>query len=368
MLDLVLNDSDQGQRASRDRYLLWGGALSLVLHIILFAALQRAPLAPPAREVFEVEFVTEPPQQKQREQMVSPSESASKAPPLNTRLLSERDSSVEKEQLKRGDGLEAGPVRGAQPGAPAPETKPAKDSPKSQPQRAVRDEPQRKAGNASPPKAEPAAADRERASLQRPLKQLSLDNSTLLEKFGASKESPPNQDRVGEVSPARYRAFSRPAGSGAAFLGATGSSDFIPSLPDGDITLLNAKASKFAVFVRRVATQVFGRLRQSGWETLRASDIQSMGDFSTVEAVLNLKGELESVTLHGKSGSERFDRVLSQAVQGGAKDGNPPADAVASDGRIHFIFKARSWSQPGADPRTGAPFERRWLLLQTGLE
>ena len=41
--------------------------------------------------------------------------------------------------------------------------------------------------------------------------------------------------------------------------------------------------------------------------------------------------------------------------------------AQAGDGTIHFIFKARSWTQLGANPRSGAPTEYRWLLLATGL-
>ncbi|RMG43853.1 MAG: energy transducer TonB, partial [Candidatus Dadabacteria bacterium] len=170
-------------------------------------------------------------------------------------------------------------------------------------------------------------------------------------------------------SPESYSgAFSRPSGSGARFLGLSGSPDYLPSLPDGDLTLLNTKASRFAVFVRRVATQVFSELRQSGWERLSAGDIMSMQGFSTVRAVISKDGKLLRIEPLESSGSSRFDSVLFEAAKRGAADPHPPAAAAASDGNIHFIFKARSWVRIYSDPRTGARNERRWLLLATGLE
>jgi TonB family protein len=199
---------------------------------------------------------------------------------------------------------------------------------------------------------------------------LLLDNSTLAKKFGqeqtkpAAQQSTPN--RASDIS--TYQAFSRPPGSGASFLGTGGVSDHLPNLPDGDITLLNEKASTYAGFVRRVAIQVFSSLRAQGWEQLSRYEIKQMTGFSTVEAVMSPRGQLLAVRLLDPSGSQAFDRVLNQAVSKGTRDPNPPMGAKAADGNIHFIFKARSWAESGSDPRSGAPFERRWLLLATGLE
>src|SRR5690606_20546577 len=105
-----------------------------------------------------------------------------------------------------------------------------------------------------------------------------LDRQGLIDRFRKTpEERNTSQDSHGSPmsagSLAGYKAFSRPAGSGARFIGASGAPDHLPSLPDGDITLLNTKANQFAVFVRRVATQVFGELRLTGWESLLASDI-----------------------------------------------------------------------------------------------
>jgi TonB family protein len=202
------------------------------------------------------------------------------------------------------------------------------------------------------------------------LKDLTLDRSTLDAKFGAAAKQP--SERKSQSSPAQslseYQAFSRPPGSGAAFLGTAGISDHLPNLPDGDITLLNAKANIYASFVRRVAVQVFTQLRAQGWERLSGQQIRQLQSFATVEAVLSKDGKFIRAQLLDSSGSDAFDSVLNLAVTNGARDPNPPPGALAKDGLIHFIFKARSWSQMGVNRRSGAPVEQRWLLLATGLE
>jgi hypothetical protein len=206
------------------------------------------------------------------------------------------------------------------------------------------------------------------------LKSLKLDETTLSERFGRSAaqakqgNEQANQPQTENTSPSSYAAFSRPPGSGAAFLGDAGINDHLPNLPDGDITLLNAKANQYAGFVRRVAVQVFAQLRAQGWERLSAIEIARLSDFTTIEAVLSPEGRFMRIRLLASSGSSAFDTVVNLSVSSGASDPNPPAGARASDGLIHFIFKARSWSQVGAGRRTGAPVEHRWLLLATGLE
>jgi hypothetical protein len=203
------------------------------------------------------------------------------------------------------------------------------------------------------------------------LKNLTLDDSTLTKKFGKNQSEPSKQPAPSQQSATnlnQYRAFSRPQGSGATFIGSAGVSDHLPSLPDGDITLLNAKANTYAGFVRRVAVQVFGQLKSKGWERLSAGELRALSDFTTVEAVLSPEGNLIKTVIIGSSGSTSFDTVVNQSAASGARDPNPPPGARANDGNIHFIFKARSWSQIGVSPRNGLPSERRWLLLATGLE
>lgn len=321
--------------ASKPRdYITLGVIASLLIHILFGIFLNKSdfkiPLAP-----IEVDIVFEPPKQEipraePKQQIVNPPDKSELEIPDSSKasLLSDKDSFTRKEQVKRGDDPRAGAAIGKQ---------------------------------------EQAAAKGDK-----PLKYLSLDKNTVLQKFATSEES--REMRIkqstgqNQALPQSYEPFSRPTGSGAQILGARGTSDYLPHLPDGDITLLNTKATLYAVFVRRVATKVFSELRTSGWESLRASDIASLDDFSVVTAVLSKKGELLSVTASSSSGSIKFDKVLMDAVNKGARDPNPPEGAQASDGNIRFVFRAKSWAMRHVHPKTGAPIERRWILLGTGLE
>lgn len=399
------------KRSSQDLFILWGVGFSLIVHVLLFLALGSHVQAPPPQPLM-VDLVMEdlgakaPPHQKSvSTQIVSPSAASNIPPPPESRFLSERDSGVAKEQIKHGDQPDAG-VPGAQKSVdvkaeqkPRPESaketqpvEPRRQSPRESAPKTTREkqEPKSprdvKAEKSRGEKAAPLEGHEDAFPLPRaergelpgrgaphhPLKQLLLDESTTIAKFGNRPSPQSGQNLEQSARAARpdaggYQTFSRPPGSGAKFLGASGVPDYLPNLPDGDITLLNAKANLFAVFVRRVASQVFGALRTVGWETMSGGEIARIANFSTVEAVLSPTGDLLKISLVESSGSSRFDDVLSEAARRGAKDRNPPKGAAASDGNIHFIFKARSWVDVGTG-RGGGPFERRWILLGTGLD
>lgn len=308
--------------------------ISALLHILLALNLTFYSHNPVENSNIEIEYSSE-------NKIVSPSE-APEIPAPDATKLSERDSVVEREMIKRGTPGDA--VQTGQQAAP----------------RAATSTPRAKIVPPSPVKTE--------TQNQRPAPNLKLDQSTLLNQFG---KTPPKAvtDPMNEIAntPDSYQAFSRPPGSGAKFLGNGGSSDYLPSLPDGDLTLLNAKANQYAVFVRRVAVQVFAELRQVGWESLQANDIRAISADAVFEAVMAPDGELVSIKALEASGSRGFDEVLRIAVNKGTRDRNPPAGAKAEDGQIHFIFKARSWVALSTNPRNQASIERRWLLLATGL-
>jgi len=336
---------------------------SILVHIGLFWGLNSIPARHPIEplgEVIEVSF--EGPVQRSlrpSSQIVSESERTEvRKLDIDTPNRAEKDSVVEKEQVRRGDDPQAGPsvspVRSAQ-------------QQPSDPQANANSKSEGEQTNTKSPA--PKRAVKADPSKSLPLKELKLDSATLLEKF-VIPQAQKNEEQVEQANSrtAGYQAFSRPLGSGAAFLGRRGVTDYLPSLPDGDITTLNAKADQFAVFVRRVASSVFGQLRSAGWEQISGRELNSLSDFSEVRASLSLKGELLSVQVVSSSGSQRFDLVLNESVKRGARDPNPPAAAVASDGTIRFIFRARSWAQMSSSSRSGAPVERRWLLLATGLE
>ncbi len=364
---------------SDNKYIRAGILSSLLLHVLLLGFLFRpTPNFDKRQMVLEVDLRSLAPAfQKQiplKQQIVTESMGREVKDAPDTRWLAEKNMAVEKEQIKRGDAPDAG-LPGGQPSqaSEALQQSSAKEAVEkvSAPKKS---KPVEKAQTPPPVKKKVSTGIK-------PLSDLPLDTGTLIREF--AKEQNVEKPEVSEQSErdltkeilgqgasaaSGYQAFSRPSGTGAKVFGTRGSSDFLPNLPDGDITLLNTKASQFAVFVRRVALQVFGALRSSGWERLSASDIHAMQRSSVVRAILSKEGKLLSVRIETPSGSSRFDEVLKGAAQKGAADPHPPAGAEASDGNIHFIFQARSWSRRGASGRNGAIRERRWLMLATGLE
>jgi len=270
-------------------------------------------------------------------QIVTPPDQSELTPPRETNLLSDLDFATKREQIRRGDSPEAGPL--VAPGMEATLIQRAPSPPAEATQRA------------------PTASKR---SATAPL-DLALDQSLLREAVRQGQRPTTG----GAPSP---RPFSRAPGSGARFLGINGMADYLPHLPDGDITLLNAKAEKFAVFVRRVATQVFYQIKLQGWGLVRAQDIEQAKEYTVIRAVLSPEGDLISATVEQPSGSRRFDDAIQSAVEKGARDPHPPPESAGADGNFRFIFMARSWVQSTSDPRSGMPMERRWLLLKTGLE
>lgn len=354
---------DRSSLHSRDSHEKVGLIVSLLLHACLLYVFVNSK-APHPPQVTTINVTIEPslaPPKRQQPQIVSPSQQRSTIPPDQATKLSDVDSRTEVEKIKRGDG-------GGIPGQPARSNPQQQQREQSKPSQSAAERPVQK----PPPRTSPPSAIPKPQSPKKDLlvKDLTLDRSTLDAKFGAAAKQPAEQKSRSSPpqSLSDYQAFSRPPGTGAAFLGTGGISDHLPNLPDGDITLLNAKANIYASFVRRVAVQVFTQLRAQGWERLSGQQLRQLQGFATIEAVLSRDGKFIRAQLLDSSGSEAFDSVLNLAVTSGARDPNPPPGALAKDGLIHFIFKARSWSQMGVNRRSGAPVEQRWLLLATGLE
>lgn len=341
---------------------------SLVVHAVL-ATIVFGSYTPTMQSIKVIEVSLEPPNRYQQQaHIVSPSDAASKTPNKEAARLSDSDSRADIETIRRGNEGGA-PGQHGERGAAELQKKTQSTPSKRQPSSPQRTQP--KEQDTSATKHHDSSSPHSKRDLN--LKDLKLDDSTLALKFGnkpknqATAQSPAAKSSL-SMSLSDYQAFSRPPGSGAAFFGSAGISDHLPNLPDGDITLLNAKANIYASFVRRVAIQVFTQLRSQGWERLSAQQIRQLRGFATVVAILDTQGRLIRTQIIESSGSDAFDTVLLISATKGASDPNPPPGAQAKDGTIRFIFKARSWSQIGVSRRSGAPMEQRWLLLATGLE
>lgn len=161
-------------------------------------------------------------------------------------------------------------------------------------------------------------------------------------------------------------AFSRPPGSRAIGVFSSSRSDLV----DGEVSLLNQKATQYSVFVSRVSESVFARLRTLGWERLSHYQLRALTGMTKIEALMSLDGKLLNYTVLESSGLKAFDDLVIDSLKNSLRDPNPPQSAAVEDPRygkvIKFVFVSRSWSRLTPTPRSRSG-EIRWLYLGTGL-
>lgn len=307
--------------------------MSIILHLLLFPAFYATINSPEiTNSIVELDLINT------ETSIVSESQAPEKK--VDTNRLSAKDSATEKEQIKKGV-----PQPQIQKSTPVKQQAQPKSAQSKQSQAAVNNKSESVNENKSI-----AKNNVDNANLLLSQNDLSKFTNKSLAKASDSQRS----SRLNTYEPFRQnRLFEN-----------SGSADYLPKVSEGQITLLNAKADQYAVFVRRVALQVFSQLRAKNWAQLGFAQARQSKRFATIEAVMNKQGKLTSFKLLETSSSDGFDKVLQNSVQSGLWDQNPPANAALEDGNIHFIFKARTWAEIVGDPGR----ERRWLLLATGLK
>lgn len=284
-------------------------------------------------------------------QIVTPPDAGLEKDPGQTRLLSDRDNAVEQEMIRRG----AGPA-----GRPDAEKDERAAPPASEP--AAQDNQARREPRKGQPVAEPAAQERaEIAALP------GLDR--LLPLPGELSRSVPTPHAARAAVPESRNLL---PGRRHVFSVSPGVSDFLPTIREGDITLLNTKAERFAPFVRRVAARVFQHLEINLKRAARQLRGGGAGrEFATVEAVMNRRGELVRARLVERETNTQlavYRELLAAARPDVFFDANPPPGAEAADGNIHFILLVDLMVHVGADPRTGAPSTGYYGMAGVGLD
>jgi hypothetical protein len=277
------------------------------------------------------------------EQIVQqPDEGKNEVPP-DTRFKSERDTKVEKEQVKRGE---------PKPGESKPEVS-QETKPKPQPKPPAPPKPQ-------PARNAPPGRDAPPRVAKLPTLDRLLPNAVRLAQEGYGQPPEVVQD-VPEQRPQRQLT----GGNDGLFIptGPVGTLDYLPDVREGDITLLNTKAEMFAPFVRRVALRVF----QNFWISLKkdlTSAPLSAEEQIQAEAVMDPRGEMIAFTITSRSSRITLgsDRRLQQACNVGFFDRNPPPGARGEDGNIHFLFAT---AIQAAGTAQGAAF---WVQLAAGLK
>jgi hypothetical protein len=364
----------------RPGHLLFPLALSILLHalfVLLFAVGAMHAPTPPASP-FEVELLQpkesaapsaktspeaqpaekapappEPAVAPPKNQIVSPPDSPEQTPE-KARLFSDRDSKTLEEMVKRGE--------------PAPPAKPPQERPK--PENSKPQTPDKQ--TATKAKGEADGADRGSA-LAKPepksppasthtapavgLSDLFVRPSELARDPALRKGESGEDDKTTDGGKKDLASLSRP--ELWADPGERGTPDYLPDVRQGNFTLLNTKADRFAPFVRRVGLRVFQSFSMEFKQQIYAGNVPQGRDNVEIEAVMSPDGHRLEVYLKQRSGNLSSDRVLLGTLNDNIFfDQNPPAKAVAEDGRIHFVFalNASVWfgrdengrMQPGA--------------------
>jgi hypothetical protein len=374
------------QRMTDQARLSWAILVSILLHalVLMSVAILRnvrltLPATPPPIEVDLTQLPplqARPPAPAQSEpappapppvlmperQIVSPPDAGKEEPPAETRFLSDRDNVVEQESVRRGNGA-AAPAEVA-----APEDEP--------PQVAEPEEkPAQAAVEPKPPKVEAPASRRAPPPIAAPRQQRQTEIASLPKldqllpqpgEFARARPTPPSARSQAAANrnllPGRRQVFAV----------SPGVSDFLPTIREGDITLLNTKAERFAPFVRRVAARVFQHLEIQLKRAARRGGNSSAGrEYATVEAIMSKQGELVRARLVERETNTQlavYKELLTAARPEVFFDANPPSGAEAADGNIHFILLVDLQVQVGSDPQTGRASTGYYGMAGVGLD
>ena len=305
---------------------------------------QAEPEPVPQEEPVEEE-TAEPPPAPLPEQIVNPPDVVNEQIPDQTRFLSDRNTTAEEETVAVGTPLPStNPEQQEQPNSEAqkpaePAKEPTQLAALTPPfERPLDSEPENARQKQSPEALQPGAPDAPKPTPRLFASPADLLAQGFIKDRGREQEqqdeqrAPTGNELLSMAPPARNSMLSLP--------GPTGTPDHLPDVRRGNMTFLNTKASRFAPFVRRVAERVFQHLVIDQRRNLKLDDVIAARDWVTIEAKLSLDGDLVGLVLRGRSGSYSIDESLLNACEQGAWDQNPPPEAQAEDGLIHFIFRS----------------------------
>lgn len=292
---------------------------------------------PPAEEAAEKPKPEEPLQ----EQIVNPPDQSNEEIPEKTRFLSDRNSAAKEQMVARGVPLASPPQQERVQKKEAPQKPPLQTAMKTQPQTVPRSDRAKEKPLGEEARAkhlQPGAPQAEPRSPRLFARPDELLTQGWLSDFGSDQEKhserqpPQGRDLIALAPPPRESLLSLP--------GPQGTPDYLPDIRQGNLTFLNTKAHRFAPFVRRVAMRVFQHLIIHQRKYLSINDVVAARDWVTIQAKLDTRGNLRGLVLQTRSGSYSVDESLLKACENGAWDENPPEEAKAEDGYIHFIFRS----------------------------
>jgi hypothetical protein len=302
-------------------------------------------------------------------QIVSPPDAGEERAPESTRLLSDRDNTVNEEMVRRGSpgaaedrGEEttffAGDDSVAQADVDEPPPLPAPAAPE--------------AGEVTQ-RAEAIAAESKDAEIgdgEEPVQVAALPKlEELLPRAGdVAALSPTPAETEPRSAPQERKSLL--AASGRGISSRPGITDYLPTIQEGDITLLNTKADLFAPFVRRVGARVFQHLEMRLRQASRRGASGRGREFAQIEAVMSQEGRLldaRVIKRHSDTSLAAYRELLAVTRPEIFFDANPPPGAEASDGNIHFILQVELSVDVAVNRRTAAPSTAYYGVISVGL-
>ncbi len=292
-----------------------------------------------------------------KNQIVSPPDSPEETPE-KAHLFSDRDSKALEEMVKRGE--------------PAPPAKPPQEKTKPEPAKPGAQEKQLatkakgaregtdRATDMAKAETKPATPTT-RAAPVVGLSDLFVRPSELARDPTLRKGESGDEDKTAQGSSRDLASLSRP--ELWANPGERGTPDYLPDVRQGDFTLLNTKADRFAPFVRRVGLRVFQSFSMEFKQMIYAGSVPQGRDDVEIEAVMSPDGRRTDVYLKQRSGNLSSDRVLLGTLNDAIFfDHNPPSNAAAEDGRIHFVFALNASVWYGRDENGRLQPGGHWIM------
>jgi TonB family protein len=271
----------------------------------------------------------EPPQSKMPGQVVDVAPSPNSTPPKNTRFLSDRDNSVEKETRSRhakagyehtlptpqAPGAQSAPSPGANgrfakaiPGAEG--ERPAPEAPKGEPKVAL----------APDAKGDLAVGQSTGQDGARP-------KTPGAGEGGQQMQGPADMLKVSPGTLARIAGGPAP--------------DRLEGIEEGEGTYLNTRGWKYATYFNRIKAQV-----AAAWDPMSPLDARDpdrsmfgyKDRFTLLGVTLDDTGHLKNVVVEQTSGAEFLDRAALTAFKTAQPFVNPPHGIVDANGEIKFSF------------------------------
>jgi outer membrane biosynthesis protein TonB len=292
-----------------------------------------------------------------KHQMVSPPDSPEQTPE-KAHLFSDRDSKAIQEMIKRGEP--APPAKPPQQPAKLENAKPSTAD--KVPATKSKGDARGKDQGSALAKTEPqASSPSTRTAPMLGLSDLFVRPSELARDPALRRGESGDDEKTTEGGKRDLAALSRP--ELWADPGQRGTPDYLPDVREGNFTLLNTKADRFAPFVRRVGLRVFQTFSMEFKQQIYAGSVPQGRDDVEIEAVMSRDGHRLEVYLKQRSGNLSTDRVLLGTLNDSIFfDENPPAKAVAQDGRIHFVFAMNASVWYGRDEGGRLQPGAHWIM------